>query len=157
MDDPAGAESGRHESEQRQVSDRRLHPTPIISRYLFRGRRRGGRRRSEQQRIYVDRPASWVITACVLVVILSIADAYATLRLLSDGGREFNPVMRSVLALGERPFLIVKLVLTFAGAVILCLHHTWSLGKVCLWIALVGYTMLSAYHLVLQSMRAWAG
>jgi hypothetical protein len=142
---------------KRQDSDRRGGPTPIISRYFLRGRRRGGRRADERHRIYVDRPGAWVITACTLVVALSIADAYVTLHLLAQGGKEINPFMRAVLAQGDRQFLIVKLGLTFAGAAILGLHKTWSLGRTCLWIALGGYAMLTGYHLVIQAVRAWAG
>ena len=129
----------------------------MLSRYLLWGRRRGARRAGEQTRIYVDRPGPRVIAACVLVVALSVADAYVTLRILSEGGEEINPLMRAVLGLGARQFLIVKIGLTAAGAAILCLHKTWPLGRVCLGIALGGYAILTAYHLVVQAMRGWTG
>jgi uncharacterized protein DUF5658 len=141
--------------DERQVEDRRRRPTPMLSRYVFWGRRRGGRRAGEQVRIYVDRPGPWVITACVLLVALSIADAHVTLRILSAGGQEVNPVMRRVLALGDGPFVFVKIALTVLGALVLCLHKTWPLGRACLWLALGGYGLLTAYHLVALATRNW--
>jgi hypothetical protein len=157
MNDNDGEEIRGRESDQRGAPDRRRRPTPVLSRYLFRGRRRGGRRGREQSRIYVDRPGPGVVAACVLVVALSVADAYVTLRILAEGGEEVNPLMRAVLALGHGPFVIVKVGLTVAGAAILCLHKNWPLGRVCLGIALGGYALLTAYHLVVQAMRGWTG
>jgi hypothetical protein len=139
----------------RHQPDRRRRPTPMLSRFLFWGRRRRGRRADEQSRIYVDRPGGWVIAACVALISLSIADAYVTLLILSEGGMEVNPVMRAVLGLGHRPFVIVKIALTVAGAAVLCLHKTWPLGRLCLWVALGGYGLLTAYHLIVHATRAW--
>jgi hypothetical protein len=128
----------------------------MLSRYLFWGRRRGGRRGGDS-RVYVDRPGAWVIAACVGLLLLSIADAHVTLLILSNGGAEINPLMRAALGLGDGPFVLTKLGLTFAGAAVLCLHKTWPLGRVCLWIALGGYGVLTAYHLVIHATRSWAG
>lgn len=146
-----------HERDARGVADRRRRPTPMVSRFLFTGRRRGGRRAGEQDRIYVDRPGAWVITACVILIALSVADAYVTLLILSGGGVEVNPIMRAVLMLGHRPFVIVKIGLTVLGAAVLCLHKTWPLGRLCLWIALGGYGCLTVYHLLVHATRAWSG
>ena len=157
MHDDDGEEIGHRESDRRRAPDRRRRPTPMLSRYLFWGRRREGRRARERARIYVDRPGPGVIAACVLVVALSIADAYGTLRVLSEGGVEVNPLMRAVLALGHRPFVIVKVGLTVAGAAILCLHKSWPLGRICLAIALGGYALLAAYHIVVQAISGGTG
>ena len=157
MHDDDGDEIGHRESDQSRAPDRRRRPTPMLSRYLFWGRRHGGRRTGEQTQIYVDRPGLGMIAACMLVVGLSVADAYVTLRILAEGGEEVNPLMRAALALGHRPFVIVKVGLTVAGAAVLCLHKTWPLGRVCLGIALGGYAILTAYHIVVHAMRAWTG
>lgn len=69
-----------------------LRPTPMVSRYLFRGRRRSGRRASEQNGQYVDRPQRRVLATCLVVLLLSIGDAYVTLRMLSAGASEANPL-----------------------------------------------------------------
>ena len=157
MHEHGSDEIRRRESDERGSPDRRRRTTPMLSRYLFWGHRRGGRRAGEQTRVYVDRPGPGTIVACALVVALSIADAYVTLRILAEGGEEVNPLMRAVLALGHRPFVIVKVGLTVAGAAVLCLHKTWPLGRVCLGIALGGYAILTAYHIVVHAMRAWTG
>jgi uncharacterized protein DUF5658 len=157
MVDSAGQTIRPHDVNHRQAPDRRRQPTPMISRYQLWGRRRGGRREGEQSRIYVDRPGRWVITACAFVIALSIADAHVTLRILGEGGTEINPVMRTMLALGERPFLIVKLALTLTGAAIVYLHNTWPLGRLSMWIALGSYGFLTGYHVVIHVMRRWAG
>jgi hypothetical protein len=123
----------------------------MLSRYLLRGRRRGG---PGESFVYVDRPGPWVIGAFATLLVLSIADAWFTLRILERGGREANPLMRQALALGTTHFVVLKTAVTFVGAAFLCLHKNWPLGRLCLWIALAGYAALTAYHLVAQAVLA---
>ena len=127
--------------------DRRQQPTPMFSRYLLFGRRRGGRRDGERERIYVDRPGAWVTFAFLTVCLLSVADAYMTLYELSRGATEANPIMRAALDLGNGGFVLVKTLMTVLGAAFLGLHKTWRLGRVCLVIAVVGYLALTAWHM----------
>jgi hypothetical protein len=126
----------------------------MLSRYLLFGRRRGGRRESERERTYVDRPGAWVVVAFLGLMTLSVADAYFTLKVLAAGGQEANPVMRAALALGDRGFVIVKTVVTFLGTAFLCLHKNWPLGRLCLVAALVGYAVLTGWHLYGQILLA---
>jgi Domain of unknown function (DUF5658) len=128
----------------------------MLSRYLFRGRRRGERRAALTHDVYVDRPGAWLISACVLLVAMSVADAYLTLLIIEEGGAEINPYMRAVLDLGQRPFLIVKIGLTVVGTTVLLLHKTWRLGRIALWIALGGYGLLTVYHVVVYVTRRLA-
>ena len=118
----------------------------MLSRYFLFGKRRSGRREGERDRVYVDRPGPWVFAAFFAVMCLSIADAYFTLAVLAEGGGEANPVMRAALSLGSRGFVILKTGVTFLGTAFLCLHKNWPLGRTCLWIALVGYAILTGYH-----------
>ena len=127
--------------------DRRLRPTPMLSRYLFIGRRRSGRRGGETEKTYVDRPGVWVVVAFALVTVLSVADAFLTLDDLSKGAKEANPVMRAALSLGTGTFVILKTCVTVVGAAFLCLHKNWPLGRVCLGLALLAYGLLTAWHL----------
>lgn len=119
----------------------------MLSRYLFRGRRRGGRRDGETAHVYVDRPGPRVLGAIALVAVLSLCDAAFTLYELSQGGTEANPVMRAALSLGNTPFILIKTVVTVVGAMFLGLHKNWPLGRRCLSIALWGYLFLTVYHL----------
>lgn len=139
--DGDGAEAGRTRP------DRRRKPTPMLSRYLFRGRRRGGRRDGETERVYVDRPGRRTLTAIAIVAVLSLCDGAFTLYELSRGGTEANPVMRAALSLGNAPFILIKTIVTVVGAMFLGLHKNWSLGRTCLWVAVWGYAVLTAYHL----------
>jgi hypothetical protein len=131
----------------RSGADRRARPTPMFSRFTMFGRRRGGRRDGERERIYVDRPGRWVMVAFLAVCLLSVADAYLTLYELSWGATEANPVMRAALDLGNGGFVVVKTTMTVLGAAFLGLHKTWRLGRVCLAVAVVGYVLLTGWHL----------
>jgi hypothetical protein len=130
--------------------DRRQGPTPMVSRWLVKGRRKAGRRAGETEFVYVDRPGPWVFAAFVAVVGLSLLDAWFTLDLLKRGAQEANPVMRAALDLSDEAFVLIKTVVTLVGAGFLCLHKNWPLGRVCLVIALLGYSALLAYHLYAQ-------
>ena len=133
--------------------DRRGRPTPMMSRYLFTGRRRGSRRNGEGL-VYVDRPGGWIALAFAAVVGLSLLDAWFTLDLIKSGGTEANPVMRAALNLGDRPFIVIKTVITMSAVAFLCLHKNWPLGRLCLGLALAGYSALTVYHLALQAQIA---
>jgi hypothetical protein len=124
----------------------------MISRYLFVGRRRGGRRGGERDYSYVDRPGPWAVTGFVVLVGLSILDAWFTLALLKHGATEANPLMRAALHLGDRSFILIKTSVTAIAATFLLLHKNWPLGRLCMGIALLGYAALTAYHLYGQDL-----
>lgn len=131
--------------------DRRQRPTPMFSRYTFRGRRRAGRREGERNYVYVDRPGPWVLAAFIVIVGLSSLDAYYTLTLINNGhATEANPLMKAALDLGSDVFVWVKTVMTILAAGFLCLHKNWPLGRACLVFAMLGYSVLVLYHLFAQ-------
>lgn len=131
----------------REGPDRRSHPTPMLTRFLFVGRRRAGRRDGESERIYVDHPGRAVIVAFILLTLFSSADAWFTLRELAAGATEANPIMRAALELGNGPFVIIKTIVTLLGGAFLALHKNWALGRRCLLFAVAGYVVLTVYHL----------
>jgi hypothetical protein len=143
----------RDELEERS-GDRRRRPTPMFSRFLLFGRRARGRRDGEQRFVYVDRPGLWIVLAFAAVLALSLFDAWFTLELLKRGATEANPVMRAALDLGDSAFVLIKTGITILATGFLCLHKNWPLGRLCLGIALVGYTALTAYHLYAQQLIA---
>lgn len=96
--------------------------------------------------MYVDRPGGWVLVAFAAVVGLSLLDAWYTLDLLKRGATEANPLMRAALAVNDEVFVLIKTVVTLVGAGFLCLHKNWPLGRICLVIALLGYSALLFYH-----------
>ncbi|MFM8979867.1 MAG: DUF5658 family protein [Planctomycetia bacterium] len=125
--------------------------TPLLSPFLFVGRRRGGRRDGERPYQYVDRPGAWMVTAFAAVLALSLFDAWFTLDLLRRGAEEANPVMLAALALGDRAFVFIKTVLTILAMGFLCLHKNWPLGRLAMALALLGYSALTAYHIYAQA------
>lgn len=127
----------------------------MFSRYLFRGRRKGARRGDEVDALYVDRPGGWIVAAFLSLITLSGLDAYYTLDLIAEGKAiEANPVMRAALHLGEEHFVVIKTVMTVLAAGFLCLHKNWGLGRVCLSVAILGYSALVVYHLLAQGYAA---
>jgi len=149
---PPGVRETTTAEERRGRVDRRVRPTPLFSRYLFRGHRRGARRGSEDDFTYVDRPGAWILAGFACVVGLSLLDAWYTLDLLKRGAEEANPVMRAALRIGDEAFILIKTFVTIIGAGFLCLHKNWPLGRLCLVAALLGYSTLLFYHLYAQQM-----
>jgi hypothetical protein len=122
----------------------------MLSRWLFVGRRRAGRREGEQEHVYVDRPGRWAALGFVAILGMSILDAAFTLSLLPRGAKEANPVMQAALHLGDGAFVFIKTMVTAVAAGFLCLHKNWPLGRVCTVLALLGYAALTAYHVHAQ-------
>ena len=145
MDEPA------EDPSRRGPFERRGRPTPMLSWFLFfRGRRRGGRREGDEDFTYVDRPGGWILAGFAALVGLSVLDAWYTLDLLKRGATEANPVMKLALDVSDEAFVVIKTVITVAGAGFLSLHKNWPLGRLCMAIALFGYSALLFYHLWAQ-------
>jgi uncharacterized protein DUF5658 len=138
--------------ERRQLPDRRKRPTPLLSRYCISGRRRGARRRDEARNSYVDRYDVPMAAAALLIVLLSILDAYYTLNYLSRGGRELNPVAQSFIDFGPRTFVIMKGIVTGSCVLFLIVHKNFSVVRHVLTVVLSFYTLLLCYHLYLHAL-----
>lgn len=81
-------------------------------------RRRAGRRAGEHESP-VDFHDSYLLTLAVAMLVLSVADAFLTVTLMSDGAEEANPVLAFVLDEQPRLFAAVKMGLTGLGVVLL--------------------------------------
>ena len=115
-------------SDRRVFKDRRKQPTPGISRFILRGRRRTFRRKEDQNRGgYVDHFSSGLLFLLILVAGLNVLDALFTMMILDDGGWEINPVVRSVIQLYGDGFWIWKLALVSVSLILLCLHSKFRL------------------------------
>lgn len=116
------------EFETRTLKDRRKQPTPAISRFTLRGRRKTFRRKEEQERDgYVDRYHSGLLILITLAVGLNVLDALFTMMILDDGGWEINPVVRSVIQLYGDRFGVWKFVIVSFPLTLLCLHSKFRL------------------------------
>lgn len=81
-------------------------------------RRRAGRRAGEHESP-VDFHDSYLLTLAIAMLVLSVADGFLTVALLSDGAEEANPVLAFVLDEQPRLFAAVKMGLTGLGVVLL--------------------------------------
>ncbi len=145
-------------SEKRaKIEDRRNRPTPAVSEHLFRGKRRGPRRDTDPGvNYYVDRPARAAWQHALLLVCLSLLDAFLSLWLFSDGrSNELNPLLIVGLKYGNWVFLAVKLVLTLFSSLFLLLHWNFRIGPLQVSVVrlvqvLIGlYLLIVGYELIL--------
>ncbi len=136
--------------ERRVLFDRRRRPTPVLSSYVLFGRRSAGRREGEDENIYVDRYATWLLAAVVLILGLNVLDAYFTLLHLNRGGEELNPLVERLIDLGPIPFVATKTVITALCLSFLVVHQTFVLVRRVIGFVLAFYGLLLLYHLYLR-------
>jgi len=119
-----------NETDKRLVKDRRTQPTGEWSLYTFFGRRKWFRRKSDQEKAgYVDRYSKQVFFMLIMILGLNIVDSLLTMVLLDIGGKEFNPIVRSVMDLHGDRFWIWKFTMVSASLVLLCLHRGFKLFR----------------------------
>jgi hypothetical protein len=113
-------------------------------------RRRGGRRAGDASML-VDWHEPHLVFMAIAILLLSVADAFLTLTLLSNGASEVNPVMDYFIADSPRLFAAVKMALTGTGVLILviCARATvFRVIRVSAFIHwfLLGYAALIGYE-----------
>jgi hypothetical protein len=134
--------------DRRTVSDRRQKPTRPYGRYILSGRRQTIRRqRDRETHLYVDRYGHRLFISLLLVILLSVLDAYLTIFHLDKGAQEINPLMNSLIDYGYTYFFLVKYALTGLGVLILCLHKNRLLVRVSILCILVLYLVVFANHI----------
>jgi hypothetical protein len=151
-DGAPGWHGGGAAVERRLGSDRRRRPTPMLSRYVFRGgRRRAVRRAEEREGSFVDVHGPGTLLVVLAIVALNVLDAWFTLLFLSHGGEELNPFVQAVLDLGGHPypFVLLKTVGVGLACGLLMLARNFRAARFGLAFVLVGYTILLGWHLVL--------
>lgn len=142
----------------RTLPDRRQRPTPALSRYWLNGRRRGGRRSHERERVYVDRYTRGEWSLVLALVALSLVDLVLTQQHLRAGGAEWNPLMAWALeAGGDVLFSVLKLGLTLAGAAVLLVHVRFPLARRFLPAGVALYGAVLLWHAVVIAHRSAVG
>jgi hypothetical protein len=139
------------ESQRDRGADRRRRPTPIVSRYILVGRRRGFRRDGEGLNAYVDRHGWRIAATLVGILVLCVLDALFTLLCIQKGGGELNPLMRRAIEAGVGPFIAIKCGLTIAGIIFLALHKNFRFVRGVIGGVFFFYALLLGYHLYLAS------
>jgi Domain of unknown function (DUF5658) len=106
---------------ERRVSqrDRRALTLWTFLKGGFAPRRRGGRRAGEQE-LPVDFHEPYLLFLAVIMLVLSVLDAFLTVTLMTQGGaEETNPLLAFVLNEHPRLFAVVKMALTGVGVLLL--------------------------------------
>lgn len=81
-------------------------------------RRRGGRRADEHYAL-IDWHEPHLLFLAIMILLLSVTDAFLTLTLLARGATEANPFLDAVLSRYPEAFAGVKMALTGSGIIIL--------------------------------------
>ncbi|MCZ8131415.1 MAG: DUF5658 family protein [Steroidobacteraceae bacterium] len=151
--------SGIRVPERRRGADRRSR----LLRSLFYGglfpRRLGGRRAADHYRPLVDWHGPGLLTSAILVLLLCAADALFTLKLITLGATEANPVMALFVYDDASRFTIVKMTLTGLGVIALVAiarFRVFGVVRVAslLHAVLGGYVALMGWHFWLLSRLA---
>jgi len=130
-------------------TDRRVKPTPFLSRYTLTGGRRKAVRRNDDRRkhIFVDLYDTRLFIAIFILLILNVLDGYLTLILVQENIIvEANPIMAFCLDYGHVPFFWVKYLLMAVSLLIFCIFRGFKLSN----ISLAGSIMLYASVLIYQ-------
>ncbi len=94
--------------------------------------------------------SQWLAVA-ILILLLSVTDAFMTLTLINLGAVELNPFMAPLVTGSGRSFALWKLGLTSGGVVILILLARARVFRrlpvaVILYLVLIGYAVLVCYE-----------
>ncbi len=138
------------EANRRIRKDRREKPTPALSLFSIRGRRKSFRRKEDQKKGgYVDSYGPGLLFLVTAIVALNLLDALFTKMILDDGGSEMNPIVRSVIELYGDRFWIWKFGIVSIPLVLLCIHSKFRLVMAVLF-GITGFSViLILYEVVL--------
>jgi hypothetical protein len=116
--------------DRRTGKDRRSHNVPDIKSLFIHGRRKEIRRQNDLYKTsYFDQYSPALLSPIVLILLLSIIDAFLTLFLVDHGAQEINPIMAYFLKFGPLTFMSVKYFLTCYSAILLLIFHNVYLRK----------------------------
>jgi hypothetical protein len=137
-------------NDARVLDDRRKQSMAFLSRQgLVCGRRKTIRRRADRKKyIFLDSYGSRLFTMLLLLLVLSISDAYLTLILVKIyGGVELNPIMAVYLEYGSIPFFVQKFLFTSAAVFVFCVLNGVAAVRIALILAIMLYSGTVFYEL----------
>lgn len=149
-------DSSAQASNRRKGPDRR-QSRQLSLRSLFNNRRRRSiRRQTDQQGIVLlDSYHSSLMVPIVLVLGLSVLDAFFTLFLLDHGAVELNPIMAFFIQLGVSVFITAKYLITVVSVVIVVLLNYVVIARLKLRVSFLltcfaaGFALLISWELFL--------
>lgn len=139
--------------DKRMQTDRREFGWRTVFFGFLRSRRKGSRRLADGDVMFLDWHHPWLFFLAVGTMLLSVADAFLTLRLIERGMFEANPFMAWVMQYGTAAFTGTKLGMTAFGIFTLVyLAKTRFLDRIRAGLFLTaffsGYAALVCYEIV---------
>jgi len=138
--------------ERRDRTDRRNRVLWSIVYGSFNPRRRRPPRRVGDSRFHsLDWHSSHLLAVSIGILLLSVADAFMTVRLLAGGAVEVNPVMAVVVYRSAAGFAALKMALTGISVTIMVLLARYRFLRmvrvdVVMYLVFAGYVVLLAYE-----------
>lgn len=148
------AEVFMHTHDRRLINDRRKRPTPFPGKHIiFCGRRRTFRREEDKKtHIFVDHYSLKLFITILLLLLLSVFDAYLTLALVKERVIvEANPIMALYLEHGDLTFFLEKLLLTSVAVFIFCVFNHFSVTRISLSLAIIIYLGVVFYEVSIMN------
>jgi hypothetical protein len=140
--------------ERRGIADRRARVWWAVLYGSFNPRRRRPPRRLAESRYHsLDWHDAHLLAVSIGILLLSVADAFLTVTLLSGGAVEVNPVMAAVVYQSAAAFAVVKLTLTGGGVMLMVMLARYRFMRV-IRVDAVMYGLLVVYS-VLLSYEFW--
>ena len=125
-------------------ADRRQYTLKTFMLSSFRRRRVAARRRDDQEAgYYVDCHEPLVVGIVLGIILLCVADAFFTMTIINNGGRELNPFMNVFIEKDYRTFFFIKYSLTAICLLIVISHSRFRIFKF-----LYGYHILFAVFFI---------
>lgn len=150
-DGPIGsADAIAYEPDRRRSLERRSLSLRTFLQGSITPRRRDNRRGSEYEGL-LDWHEPHLMFLAVMILLLSVTDAFLTLKLISVGGEEVNPVMAYLLMQTPALFAAVKMTLTGVGIVVLValararVFRVIRISNIIHW-CMIGYVVLICYE-----------
>lgn len=141
----------------RNNPDRRVFTAMTAFKSLTLSRRKQHRRADESPHAQRDWYHPRLFVLVVGIMLMSIADSFFTLKLLSRGAIEANPVMDYFINLGVSTFILSKMIMTGCSVFVLTalssylIFDRFMISKV-ITICFIGYMILISYELILLSL-----
>ena len=96
------------------------------------------------------RPIDFHTTALAMaILVLNLVDGFATLRHLTHGAEELNPLMQMLLKHSAEAFLLVKHMLASLGVIGIAMHGRVRAARIALWILFPLYVAIAIYQMIL--------
>jgi Domain of unknown function (DUF5658) len=138
--------------ERRDRPDRRRRLWWSVCYGSFNPRRRAPSRRLDDSRLQLlDWHSAHLLAVAIVILLLSVVDAFLTLTLLQGGAAEVNPIMAVLIYRSVGAFAALKMAMTSAGIVLMVFLARYRFMRLVrvewvLYAVLIAYVSLISYE-----------